>query len=446
MTFRNAVALVAPLVLGLVGSCVSPPVECPPPIVTQDTPVRVAQNVKNKVDILFVIDNSPSMTPKQKELKNQFPGFMDKLDTFSPAWYHIGVVTSDLGAGPMSLGNNACVPGGQGGKLQALPAVSASLTNCSHVGNDTKSGMSANYIDYNQITHTNNLPTGQDVKTTFTCMASVGDTGCGFEHQLESAFRALKQDNADTATANQGFLRDDALLVVVFVTDEDDCSAPQQTDLFDPSKTQYGVANSSFRCTQFGLEYGDPPTFTLPGTEGTWMSIAPAPNLTNSTMGQLFDVNRYISLFKNPKASGGIKQNPDDVILVGITGPVNNDSIDVKVTTPCENNRNVMSCPVLMHSCTLPSDPVNFFGDPAVRINTVINSLTNSKHTVARSTCDTPYKDALDALAAAINATLSPGCLGAPIVPSKDDPNKPDCVVEENTLKPDGSPSITQIP
>ncbi len=449
MKFRFAVALWAPVVAGLAGSCISPPVECPLPVVTQNTPVRVGENVKNKVDILFMIDNSPSMTPKQTQLKTEFPLFIDKLNSFatmgSPAWYHIGVVTSDLGAGPTSLGNGACVPGGQGGKLQALPAANSGQAGCLHVGNDTSTQMPASYIDYNQLMGTDNLPAGQDIKATFTCMADVGDQGCGFEHQLESVYRALH----DVPAENQGFLRDDALLAVVFVTDEDDCSAPPNTDLFDPSQSQYGVANSSYRCTQFGLEYGMPPTFPLPSTQGTLMDIASAPNPDgDKAKGHLWDIGRYISFFGTPKASGGVKASPDDVILVTISAPVNSDSIDVKVTSPCENNMNIASCPVLVHSCTLASDPTNFFGDPAVRISSVVNSLTDKTHSVERSICDPPsYVDALSGLAAAIVSAIGAGCLGAPIDHVKDNPDQPDCVVEDITTDSHtGVPVSTTIP
>src|SRR2546421_11412665 len=107
------------LCLGL-GACLAPPVETPTTIVTQETDVRVEQNVKNKVDILFVIDDSPSMTPKQDQLKKRFPLLVKVLEDFAakgnPAWYHIGVVTSDLGAA-MSTASSNCKAGGLGGRL-----------------------------------------------------------------------------------------------------------------------------------------------------------------------------------------------------------------------------------------------------------------------------------------------------------------------------------------
>jgi hypothetical protein len=63
----------------------------------------------------------------------------------------------------------------------------------------------------------------------------VGTDGCGFEQHLEAGLKAL-WPASDTRVAfaagqghgedaNAGFLREDSLLVVIVVTDEDDCSA-----------------------------------------------------------------------------------------------------------------------------------------------------------------------------------------------------------------------------
>ena len=52
-------------------------------------------------------------------------------------------------------------------------------------------------------------------------------SGCGFEHQLASIDRALGADGQGPAPAtNLGFLRSEAYLGIVMLTNEDDCSAP----------------------------------------------------------------------------------------------------------------------------------------------------------------------------------------------------------------------------
>src|SRR5262252_3326218 len=77
-------------------ACYNAPVQTPCPKTLQQSNVRVAQNAKNKVDLIFMIDNSPSMAPKQMELKARFPQLIQILEQFgatTPADYHIGVVT-----------------------------------------------------------------------------------------------------------------------------------------------------------------------------------------------------------------------------------------------------------------------------------------------------------------------------------------------------------------
>jgi hypothetical protein len=420
--------------LGL-SACLSPPVEAPRTLVTQETDVRVEQNIKNKVDILFMVDNSPSMTPKQNELKNRFPSLIKKLDDFAtkgnPAWYHIGVVTSDLGSGQFTLGSGAqCHPGGDGGKLQAKGA--AADVSCGKLGNNL------NFIDYNQLNNTNNLPAGQDLPKTFTCMASVGAMGCGFEHQLESVYRALH----DPIAENQGFLRADAILAVVFVTDEDDCSADPNTDLFDPSKTAtYGI-NHSYRCTRFGLTCngGMPPDADSGGPLSMCVSASPAAG------GKLIDIQKYINYFTLPSAAGGVKLDPNDVILATISAPP--DPVASKLTTPCAD-ASAPSCVILSHSCSAPQ-PVDamgnplFFGDPAVRISTVINS-AKSGHKQETSICDTDYTTAIEGIGDIIVSQIGKGCVDSYIV-DRADGTGPDCVVEDVTTNMDGSTTIKSVP
>ncbi len=202
----------------------------------------------DKVDILFMIDSSGT-APIRNELRARFPQLVKALEnaaaTHHPASYHFGVVTADLGAGPYTLNQGQCHPDGDGGELQIAPAVGGGGVPATCQGFSLSGGV--RFIDYDQIDGTTNIAGGLDVPTAFSCISAVGDAGCGFEHQLESVYRALH----DPPPENAGFLRDDALLVVFFLTDEDDCSGPPDDDLFDPSPD--GVANygplHSFRCT-----------------------------------------------------------------------------------------------------------------------------------------------------------------------------------------------------
>ncbi len=402
--------------------------------------VRVEQNVKNKVDILFMVDDSPSMAPKQTELKAEFPQLIKILDDFGqsvPAWYHIGVVTSDLGAASFTLGSGQCHPGGRGGKLQALGA-GADTTCVAPSGG-------LNFIDYNQLQKdasgvpNSNLPTGQSLATTFGCMASVGQMGCGFEHQLESVYRALHDKPAE----NHDFLRDDALLAVMWLTDEDDCSADPTSDLFDPSKTaQYG-ALLSYRCTQYGIQCGNPPMPLPYGDSGGVQS--PCWSLPPASGGKLTDLDKYINYFTRPAAQGGVKTDPRDVILAGITAPssagaasmIANPITYVSCAGPVDGTKCAV---VLQHSCIAPQNS-QFFGDPAVRINQLVAAATPNNQQLT-SICDTSYQSALEGLGQKIVSAIGVGCITAPLV----DPQNPDCTVEDATYNQDGSVSVSSLP
>ena len=345
---HRILTLAIPFMALSLGAC-DPPSQKPP----APTYVAVQRLTRNKVDILFMVDNSASMEAMAQELRNRFSQFFTVFENLARsgtyADLHIGVVTSDYGAGSGSV---ACTDfaGGQQGLLQPIGADAPATCR--------PPGSNVNYVQYlfgpNGVhnlppstrsctqdsdcpsgscntasrvcngtlpcTSNNDCPTGhvcgdqqvcvQSLVETFTCMASVGTRGCGYEHVLESVRAALvRPENGD-------FVRSDALLTVVFLTNEDDCSAPPDTDLFQASSSleaQYGF-RSSYRCTRFGLTCTAP----LPGSEGTSSPLACTPGGLSSG-GKLYDVQRYIDFFTKPRSQGGIKDVPArDVLLVGI--------------------------------------------------------------------------------------------------------------------------------
>jgi len=95
----------------------------------KDIPIKI----NRKVDILFLIDNSPSMADKQKNLADNFPKFIDVLDSIQGGRpdVHIAVVTSDMGSngaldpmpGPAvgQLNNGRCAGFGDAGVMK-MPA------------------------------------------------------------------------------------------------------------------------------------------------------------------------------------------------------------------------------------------------------------------------------------------------------------------------------------
>src|SRR6185295_10905021 len=92
-----------------------------------------------------------------------------------------------------------------------------------------------------------------DISDAFTCIAALGDQGCGFEGQLKSVRWAL--DPLNVPPGNEGFLRPDAFLAVILITNEDDCSVPDDSDMIDPQQMTMASALGplwSWRCNEFG--------------------------------------------------------------------------------------------------------------------------------------------------------------------------------------------------
>ena len=198
----------------------------------------VETKLKKDVDILFVVDNSTSMTPKQRVLAGAIPQFINAIEKFGSD-YHVGIVSTDVGANPTSTSafpGNRTIPGcasfsGDDGKLQNTPCtlrmgVSTETVNaCSTLCPDPKFVPSngGRYIEKKGTVY--NVPSAKDAmnneigpQKAFQCIALVGDGGCGVESPLESAKRALDGH----LNENSGFLRQNSVLAVIFITDEDD--------------------------------------------------------------------------------------------------------------------------------------------------------------------------------------------------------------------------------
>lgn len=158
-----------------------------------------------KVDLLFVIDDSHSMAVEQGVLISAFPEFMASvratLDTVDS--YHIGVVTTD--AYPFNPPDCRQL----GALVTATGGADSSSAECGPFG----SGRFMTEDD--------------PLEASFACAARVGVEGSNDERPIGALLAAVGAEQA--AGCNQGFLRADALLVVVIITDEED----DHTVLFD---------------------------------------------------------------------------------------------------------------------------------------------------------------------------------------------------------------------
>ena len=152
-----------------------------------------------------------------------------------------------------------------------------------------------------------------DISNAFGCIAALGENGCGFEGQLKSVRWAL--DPTNVPDGNQGFLRPEATLAVVLITNEDDCSVPDDSDLADP--TQVRISDPlgplwSYRCNEFGHlcnidgKMQPPPRGPADHLQGC---------VSNETStGRLTKVADEVAFLK------GLKTDPSRIVVAAITG------------------------------------------------------------------------------------------------------------------------------
>ncbi len=158
-----------------------------------------------KVDILWVVDSSGSMAPKQARLAANFQGFINQLVTADPPIdFHIAVTSTDTDAA------NAR------GKLRpwTLGASSENYISCTPMGGGVTCNTGVNL---------------NTVVTAFAQMSAVGINGSATERGLYGAYLALTEPTNITTPVFDRFVRPDAALYVVVVSDEDDASCTPMT-------------------------------------------------------------------------------------------------------------------------------------------------------------------------------------------------------------------------
>lgn len=167
----------------------------------------------SQIDFLFVVDDSGSMKEEQDNLAANFPGFISVIndyvtDSGDPLDYRIAVTTSGRDLDYAIDEPEVCIPGLGCVDPPPLP----SSENGDNGAFKQKCDMSRRWIER----------TDADVSGTFSCAAKVGTGGPSIEMPLYTTELALTERVSDGT--NAGFLREDALLALVILSDEDDCS------------------------------------------------------------------------------------------------------------------------------------------------------------------------------------------------------------------------------
>ncbi len=262
----------------------------------------------DKIDLLFMIDNSGSMREEQIALRSQFARLIRTLlegadldgdgapDAPRVQDVHLGVVSSDMGLSGIA-GIPDCDGLGDDGVLR-------NVANPEVLGCSTPTFM-PRFLTYQEGVDSEQLATD------FQCIASIGTMGCGFEQQLESVLKAVwpaedpriafLPDPAGFGITGQsgngpnaGFLRNNprdglSLIAVIVVTDEEDCSS---------SNTRH------FRPINASVSVDDPLRQQGLNTRCFFESQRAEPN-------NIYDVERYVRGFK------ALREGNEDLVVFG---------------------------------------------------------------------------------------------------------------------------------
>ncbi len=358
--------------------------------------------VQNRdIDILFVIDDSLSMDSEQRSIARNFPRMIQRLQEVEGGLpnVHIGVISTDVGAGDYP--SDGCSVAGKNGQLQSTPR---------EPGCSPPSGAFISDVEDDDGNRQRNY--AGDLAETFSCIARLGTNGCGFEQPLEAMRRALNRSNP----SNTGFLREEALLAVIFITDEDDCST-ENTAMFAPDTDPDGLLGPkrSFRCFEFGVSCDvanardvGPRSDCRPRDDSPYM----------------FQVQEYVDFLR------GLKGADRKILVAGIIG--NESPVGVSVDSD--------GFPALDYSCGTSGDDAQAV--PPVRLAAFLRAFVDP---AIATICDENLSSALDQIAEAIVLKLDASCVPGNLadLDATAPGIQPDCAVSET--RPDTGETVLGV-
>ena len=350
--------------------------------------VDIPPTMNRDLDLLFVVDNSETMGGRQLALTHSFNKLMTHLEFVDGGIpnLHVAVVSTDMGVGDNAVAG--CNFAGDDGKLQASPQ----SPGC-------PAPSDAFLRDYDVFGERSTNFGEADRNEAFACISTLGTGGCGFEQPLRAMRRALDGSNPD----NDGFLRNDAVLGVVVLTDEDDCSV-FDSNMFMPD--QDGEVDK-YRCFANGVTCSDDVRSRYTGCGS---------NPYSDYMPHVVDYADFVS---------GLKFDPEAIVVTGMMG----DSSMVEVEVSLDNK------PQLIPVCVEDGAPTY----PAVRLQHFIDEST-PRGEIAPLCGDQPL-DALSSTARQLRKALGTICLDGDLydVDPVEDGLQIDCIVYDRA--PDGSRS-----
>ena len=421
----------------------------------------------DKIDLLFVIDNSGTMAVEQENLARNFPLLVRQLENLTDSMgnpvepdVQIMVTTSDFG-------NPLCTPFQPDGYTPARGApISTACTDrldrftglgtmpdvvpeaCTDVCTSGAAPMGQPFVAFNSTG--DNIPDdimpadidgdGEDdspVAQALACIGPQGIDGCGYESPLENMLQALNPDAPWNMGADR-FLRPDALLAIAIVTDEADCSVQDFTIMEDEMYQEIdpatmSKASSSAICWNAGVSCEGP---DASGEYNNCVStqtnaLQPTSRYTDYLINQLRENQKkevvMLGILGVPEVTAHNEDAPFEPVAGGVFDLVYRDWIDGVFPggdiIPSEDAAGVTAAQKQFDfgvgpGCTGEDPPGTFTGQaiPPVRIKEVCESLNIGEgedmevRCCIESICDSDFSDAINCLAGIIGeAIVVPG-------------------------------------
>jgi len=255
-------------------ACISHPLTQPTPEPEQQTDLYIAVSPIRTLDLVFMVDNSPSMAPKQQKMIKNFPTLLTALKDPVDGTYpdlRVAIIDSDLGTGGR-YDSGSCGPNSSNNGSSFGDVGDFQMRGASGCGVSDPNALWLEYTKGSPVNYTN--PANGDIAQVFGCLATgLGTVGCGEEHQLQAFEFALVAQNLHDAKSEPSrngvqntFLRPGAYLGLVFLSDEDDCSAATNDGMFGDIPELRGES-ASLRCSTRAHQCGgvnmskDPPNY-----------------------------------------------------------------------------------------------------------------------------------------------------------------------------------------
>jgi len=416
MKIRFAFLLMVVGLTGTVSSCTQRSLNALNPCTINGVVQNVPVNPQRALDLLIIIDDSPSMRDEQAKLAEQVPRLVNLLLTGGEVdpgavgtfprieSLHVGIITPDLGYSTVPPRDDLTVGvdfnptalcttnngNGKAGFMQTEGLTGSGVDRVPCMAQTPAEGTL--YLNFPEPGFDKD-----DLISDVTCVTGQDD-GCGFEQQLESILAS------DRNTANGGFNRDGALLAVILITDEDDCSTtdprvfdvePRTSNPFQGPFTTTGELQFNLRCS----EHKD----------------------------ALQQIGRYVD------GIASLKDDPSQVVFAAITGIPEDGDLDRENFNSDEERYAAILSDSAMQEIPNPADAdtqgqqltpactaTDGSGDafPGRRIVETMEGLAGGNTgvgTVVESICAADYAPALNAIVDRIAAALRQLCLPRPL-------------------------------